>query len=177
MSLKVYCAISADVAPTCLQREAEDAGFKIDHHFPTSKGGAWTVYDNLFLSCDRCNHHKHDWWPRPEEQKQGVRFLNCCQEIDYGALLFENERGEIVCKDNEAAAIYHRRILKLNRPELVRLRLKRRRILEKIEETFFQSDTKFDEASRKIFLVRIELLKGLLEDLIPKIPLPSSPSP
>ena len=151
-----------------MQREAENEGFKIDHHFPTSKGGPWTDYENLFLSCDRCNHHKHDWWPSPEEQKAGARFLNCCREVDYGEQLFEDDNGEIIPRG--ATAIYHRRMLKLNRPDLVRQRFTRRKLLQELEENLFQIETEFDEQSRKLVLMKIDYLKLLLEDLIPKIP-------
>lgn len=154
----------------CMQREAEAEGFKIDHHFPTSRGGPWTDYTNLFLSCDRCNHHKHDWWPSPEDQRAGARFLNCCHEIDYGEQLFEDENGVIIPRG--PAATYHRRMLKLNRPDLVRLRIARRRLNDEIEHNFCQIETEFDDQSKKLLLMRIDYLKLLLEDLIPKIPSP-----
>ena len=120
----------------------------------------------------RCNHHKHDWWPSPQEQKADVRFLNCCHEIDYGEQLFEDEKGAIIPRG--PAATYHQRMLKLNRPDLVRLRIARRRLNDEIESEFCQIETEFDEQSKKLLLMRIDYLKLLLDDLIPEIPPPPS---
>jgi hypothetical protein len=96
--------------------------------------------------------------------------LNCCREVDYGEQLFEDDNGEIIPKG--APATYHRRMLKLNRPDLIRLRLKRKQLLQELEETHFQIDADFDEQSRKLILLKTDYLKSLLEDLIPRIPCP-----
>jgi len=126
-----------------MNREQEDEGFKIDHHFPTSKGEPHIHYDNLFLSCDRCNHHKIDWWPSPKEFQRGVRYLNCCIEIEYGQHIFEKMDGNLV--SNSPQGKYHIRMLKLSRPDLVRLRLKRRELLEKIHSSLHADTFNFTE--------------------------------
>jgi hypothetical protein len=154
----------------CMQREAEDEGFKIDHHWPTSKGGPWTNYENLFLSCDRCNHHKHDWWPPRDQQTAGARFLNCCKEVDYGDQLFEDDQGHIVNKGTGGPGAYHIRMLHLNRPDLVRMRLLRKKLFAAIEEEMLVTNTTFDAASRERFLELADKLKELMAALIPRIP-------
>ena len=146
-----------------MQREAEDEGFKIDHFFPTAKGGPWTAYTNLFLACDRCNQHKADNWPDVESRKSGVRYLNCCEEWDYGEHIFEREDG-IVFSDTVPGK-YHIVMLKLNRPDLVRLRLSRTRVVQELEETVVCYGGTFED-----FTAKTQILKQMLYELIPPIP-------
>ena len=146
-----------------MQREAEDEGFKIDHFFPTAKGGPWTHYANLFLSCDRCNQHKSDNWPTLEFRELGVRYLNCCEEIDYGEHIFERDDGSVFSET--IAGKYHILMLKLNRPDLIRLRRWRTSLVRELEATALHYGGSF-----KDFVAKTETLKQLLHELIPPIP-------
>ena len=152
----------------CMNRESEDEGFKIDHFWPTSKGGSFTDYLNLFLSCDRCNHHKWDHWPTRAERNLGIRFLNCCEETDYGDHIFERENGELYSETPEGR--YHIRMIFLNRPDLVRLRQKRRQFLAIVNAPVtgmnFGSEVE----------AKLAVLSKLLKELIPAIPRESTNS-
>jgi hypothetical protein len=144
-------------------QEAEDEGFKIDHFFPTAKGGPWTAYTNLFLACDRCNQHKSDNWPDLNARMAGVRYLNCCEEFDYGEHIFEGENG-VVFSDTVPGR-YHIVMLKLNRPDLVRLRLARTKVVQEIEQAVVFYGGMFDD-----FMAKTGALKQMLYELIPPIP-------
>ena len=71
----------------CLTHEASlggEANFSIDHHRPL--GGTYarpdleTVYTNLYWTCRECNENKADHWTSPEEEAQGFRWIDPCEE-------------------------------------------------------------------------------------------------
>src|SRR5712691_4203012 len=62
---------------------------EIDHFDPTIKGRKRHRYSNLFLASRYCNNKKWKNWPTANERAQGLRFLNCCEEWDYGEHIFE----------------------------------------------------------------------------------------
>jgi hypothetical protein len=97
---------------------------EIDHFDPTIPGRARNQYENLFLSSRFCNGRKQGNWPEPIERAKGVRFLNCCEELDYGKHIFEDPETHCVFGVT-AAGRYHIRILDLNAPHLVEERAER----------------------------------------------------
>ncbi len=147
-----------------------DESFQVDHFHPTSKGGSKTNYDNLFLSCVRCNGNKSDEWPKRDAFKGGIRFLNCCLEMDYGDQIFEDEKGFVV--PTTKAAEYHIVTINLNRPDLVRARLERRRLVTGLRERGVRASIKFGTSDVESLLAKLDELKDLISDLIPEIPLP-----
>ena len=71
-----------------LQRVGGIGGMDIDHFNPLLKQPARNQYSNLLLATRHCNGKKGKRWPTEEQQKLGLRFLNPCEEIDYGVHLF-----------------------------------------------------------------------------------------
>jgi len=64
---------------------------EVDHFDPRKKLDEIQKYPNLFLATRHCNGAKRDRWPNNHERKLGVRFLNCCSEVDYGIHIFEDQ--------------------------------------------------------------------------------------
>ncbi len=98
-----------------------DAGAEltIDHFHPQSLGGPDTP-DNLVYSCHRCNEYKADYWPssadtpalwNPRHESHDKHFTLLAD----GTLYTETATGAFTL-----------RRLRLNRPPLVALRLRRR---------------------------------------------------
>jgi len=107
--------------------KASDREMQIDHFDPRQKKNRIQVYANLFLADAHCNGTKSDTWPDKEESDNGLRFLNCCEEQDYGHCIFEDpETHELV--GTTPAAIYHIEMIDLNAPHLVDNRRRRAEI-------------------------------------------------
>ncbi len=69
----------------CLSHEffmGGEAGFEIDHYRPQNgtypRPDLVTEYSNLYWSCGECNSNKGDIWPSPEDESQGLRFIDPC---------------------------------------------------------------------------------------------------
>ena len=69
-----------------------DGSLDVDHFDPREKRNYLQRYNNLFLASPHCNGRKSDFWPTVSEERQGIRFLNCCKEYDYGKHIFEDPR-------------------------------------------------------------------------------------
>jgi hypothetical protein len=93
----------------------------VDHHNPTLSDATKNNYNNLFLTTRHCNGKKSNNWPSTEQQKLGIRFLNPCEEIDYGVHIFEDPDTFEVWGETPPGR-YHIRILDLNAPHLVKER-------------------------------------------------------
>ena len=63
---------------------------EVDHFDPTLEGEERNAYSNLLLATRHCNLAKGDRWPNEEDRAAGIRFLNPCEEQDYGVHLFED---------------------------------------------------------------------------------------
>src|SRR5271165_2628222 len=86
---------------------------EIDHFNPRLTGASRHRYHNLMWSTRLCNNAKRDYWPNSAERKMGVRFLNPCEEWDYGVCVFEYPlTHELIGKT--PAARYHIKMLQLN---------------------------------------------------------------
>jgi len=101
--------------------EESDAGgeLTIDHYQPKAKGGDDSL-DNLLYCCSRCNQYKLDYWPirtgdpplwNPRHASASAHFI----ELDDGKLHPLTVVGEITLTR-----------LRLNRPQLVAHRLRKR---------------------------------------------------
>lgn len=68
----------------CLLPELKAAGeenFEIDHREPKSKFPLKIAeYTNLYYSCHPCNHIKGNHWPSENLIKQGVTYLDHCND-------------------------------------------------------------------------------------------------
>jgi len=71
------------------------------------------------LQLQKCDH-----WPTKTEASDGCRFLNPCEEMDYGEQIFEDPDTHRLV-GTTPAAIWHIRICALNADPLVNEREKR----------------------------------------------------
>ncbi len=94
--------------------------FELDHFRPKSLFHS-LLHDffNLYYTCHRCNHRKHDSWPNTELEAAGYRFIDYCRE-HFSAHFQETDDGRWHPLTN--AATYTLEKLDLNRPHLVRIR-------------------------------------------------------
>ena len=107
----------------CLLPELEAAGesnFELDHFRPKSKfPHLRRDFHNLYWSCSVCNGNKWNWWPSPERERQGIRFVDFCQDNFHDH--FRISRGFWIPLSD--AAKYTEQIIKLNSPHLIAKRL------------------------------------------------------
>lgn len=149
----------------CMRHIGTETEMQIDHFDPRKKKDKIQVYDNLFLSDAHCNGAKQNMWPTDEEQRLGCRFLNCCDEQDYGESIFEDPRThELV--GTTPAAIYHIDAIDLNDPELIDARKRRSVIFARLG--ILKQKLKDDPKMKQI----VDQLRDDLECLIPDIPPP-----
>jgi hypothetical protein len=97
---------------------------EVDHFNPTLKHTARNAYSNLYPAIRHCNGKKHANWPDAAMKKAGIRFLNPCEEFDYGSKIFEHPITHRLVGTTPAAR-YHIRVLDLNAPFLTHARKKR----------------------------------------------------
>ena len=136
---------------------------EIDHFNPKRKNDYIQDYENLFLSTRHCNGAKRNRWPTNDERRKGIRFLNCCEEMDFGVHIFEDpDTHELVGVTPQGK--YHVRSCDLNAPHLVEERAERANLKSILEE-------------RAVFLKRgwelpgeLQALKQVLATMIPSIP-------
>ncbi len=98
-----------------------DAGgeLTVDHYRPGSRGGT-DHPDNLIYACSRCNLYKHDYWP---ESADVPRLWNPRRE-SLSAHFVERPDGTLEPRSSTGA--FTLRKLRLNRPQLVAHRYRRR---------------------------------------------------
>ena len=107
-----YCGVS----------ETECGGeLTIDHFRPVSAGGD-DGDNNLVYCCFRCNGYKADFHPSPDDIKHGFQLLHPL--IDSSASHFQQDRTGLLVPLTAQGA-FHLKLLHLNRPLLVELRLLR----------------------------------------------------
>jgi hypothetical protein len=136
----------------------------VDHFDPTLTQPARNNYQNLFLATRHCNGKKGDNWPTPSQRRQGLRFLNPCEEVDYGVHLFEDPDTFEIWGATPAGR-YHVRMLDLNADHLVLERRRRHelRALQKAPQIVTATGKKSDA------LIGIVAFKNEVEQMIPPI--------
>jgi len=129
-----------------MQHETRAGGLlDIDHFDPRQKRDSIQDYNNLFLATRFCNGKKGKRWPTKAEKDAGCRFLNPCEEIDYGEHIFEDPNShELV--GVSLAAKWHIRMLGLNAPHFVRERAERARNLALIRSVPINIKVSIDHA-------------------------------
>jgi hypothetical protein len=149
-------------------QKVEGRTAEVDHFDPRKKSDKTQDYDNLFLSSRHCNGSKWHTWPSIEQQKKGIRFLNCCQEDDYGVCIFEDKKSHELIGTTPAAK-WHILNLDLNAAFLVKERRKRAEIMDLLSRSV-QIKTAPSNATLQLLSDTLSALKSAKEDLIPDIP-------
>jgi len=146
-----------------------DREMQVDHFNPRKKNKKIQAYSNLFLSDAHCNGTKSDIWPSKEQQAKGLHLLNCCEEYDYGNVIFEDsETHELV--GTTPAAIYHIEVIDLNAQHLVDERRKRSELRSLLTRPAYLDIKNKPE----VYEISKALQKISKEDFIPYIPPPPS---
>lgn len=151
---------------------------EVDHFNPKLTGAERHRYENLFLATRHCNLAKRDHWPTDEDLAAGIRFLNPCEEQDYGVHLFEDPATHELVGVTPAGR-WHIEILLLNASHLVEERRRRTRfqqlqsgmaaLVSRLEE---HADPVEPDRRQAILdlIQRIDLHSEELEVMIPEIP-------
>jgi len=135
---------------------------EVDHFNPRRKKADVQKYTNLFLASRHCNGAKGNHWPSHNEQKRGIRFLDCTTEPDYDVHILEDpDTHEVVGVTPEG--IFHVRQCDLNDPWLIEERKERSELWKEFESEKFRTvaGLQLPEAYAK--------LKAQIEKMIPKI--------
>jgi hypothetical protein len=152
-----------------LRHEQQAGGLthmEVDHFNPTLPNRLRNKYSNLFLSTRHCNLKKRAYWPLAVDQKKGIRFLNCCEEMDYGVHIFENpETHELV--GVTPAGRYHILACNLNADHLITERMERSLLLNLLARTVAIVRPNTDLRSLR---VNLQLLTTIVDRMIPPIP-------
>jgi len=75
-----------------LLRDTGEVSMKVDHFNPRHKKRKFHKYSNLMLASEHANTFKGNKWPTKSQRADGLRFLNPCEELDYGSTLLRNGR-------------------------------------------------------------------------------------
>ena len=97
---------------------------------------------------------------------KGIRFLNCCEEWDYGVHLFEDTQTHRLFGSTPAGR-YHIRMCDLNAPHFVRERRERYALSELLTT---RNAVIRDLATGLQLLNLMRLLNGIVSRMIPSIP-------
>jgi hypothetical protein len=148
----------------------EHAGqLEVDHFDPRKKKELIQDYNNLFPVSRQCNGKKSNHWPSKAEEKAGCRFLNPCEEMDYGEQIFEDSVTHHLVGVTPAAR-WHIRICGLNGERLVAERTKRAEYWDLLNNKPMMAKTTLQEAGELI-----RKFKDLVKLMIPAIaPPPTS---
>lgn len=142
----------------------------IDHFDPRTKHDLVQDYDNLFPATTHCNLAKGSRWPSEEESRKGIRFLNCCEEQDYGEQMFEDANTHRLV-GTTAAARWHIRQCDLNAPHLVRERELRARFRRLLESTPCAWQGQLGRHRPRVTFL-LQALREEVDRMIPPIPPP-----
>ncbi|MBC8229859.1 HNH endonuclease [bacterium] len=111
----------------CTIREEDYGGqLNTDHYRPISRGGT-NERDNLVYCCTRCNQYKGDFWPTAEDLAAGHRILHTHQD-DLTLHFREETDGRLT--GLTVTGQFHIHKLRLNRPGLIALRVRRRKMAQ-----------------------------------------------
>ena len=148
----------------CMRHIGTKTEMQVDHFDPRRKKAKVQIYANLFLSDAHCNEAKKNMWPTDKEIAQGYRFLNCCDEVDYGNVIFENpDTHELV--GTTSAAIYHIEAIDLNDPGLIEERKFRSDMRKKV--SFLQDRLKNDSDVAPVLAKLCSDISKYIPDIAP----------
>ena len=146
-----------------MQHHERCGKLEVDHFDPRKKKDLIQRYDNLFPASRHCNGKKSDQWPKKAEAAVGCRFLNPCEEMDYGEQIFEDTDSHRLV-GTTPAAVWHIRICALNSDHLVNERAKRAKYINQLRNKSIRIKRAFSEVGKLIGSLRAEV-----EKMIPEI--------
>ncbi len=135
---------------------------QVDHFNPRLTGKKKNHYTNLFPATAHCNRSKWDTWPTKADEGAGLRFLNCCEELDYGKHIFEDPITHKVFGITPAGR-YHVRYCDLNDSIYILERKNRAEIGKLISDTI--ATVKHVEASMALVKKLAEIKEKLISDI------------
>jgi hypothetical protein len=139
---------------------------EVDHFNPRLSGQLRHRYANLYLASRHCNNSKRQHWPTAAQIKEGLRFLDCCREWDYGEHIFEEPVTHRVYGVTPAGK-YHVRMCDLNAPHLIG----ERRTRSQLRLVLTSSPAIIRDLEKTLELSNLlKLLNDIADRLIPPIP-------
>ncbi len=139
---------------------------EVDHFNPRLPERLRDQYRNLYLASRHCNNSKRQYWPTVGQMKEGIRFLDCCREWDYGAHIFEDPVTHRV-NGVTPAGKYHVRMCDLNAPHFIA----ERRIRSQLRLVLTSSPAIIHDLAKGLEVTNLlDLLDEITERLIPPIP-------
>lgn len=151
-----------------MQHQSRSGPFEVDHFDPRKKNDLIQDYNNLFPASRHCNGKKWEHWPSKAELAAGCRFLNPCEEMDYGDQIFEDPQSNELIGITPAAT-WHIRICGLNADHLIEERRRRAKYWRTLQNRAIRLKTNVPhETARQL----IENFREEVELMIPKVPPP-----
>lgn len=148
-----------------MQHFSRAGKLEVDHFDPRQKKELIQDYNHLFPASRHCNGKKSDTWPNRGEAAAGCRFLNPCEEVDYGEQIFEDPVTHRLV-GTTPAAVWHIRVCALNADHLVHERKRRAEHLKTLSK---KGVRQVKGSQREV----TELIKNFREEvglMIPEIP-------
>ena len=155
----------SDRCAYCMRHIGTETEMHVDHFDPRQKNNKVQIYSNLFLADAHCNSAKSNIWPTADEITQGCRFLNCCDEEDYGKVIFEDPTTHELI-GTSPAAIYHIEMIDLNDPGLIDDRRFRADLIAKLEYVKEKAKNNLE------IMQAVNKLSAMAQETIPDIPAP-----
>ena len=149
-----------------MQHSRSVGNLTVDHFDPRRKRDYLQDYRNLFPSTFHCNRAKSNNWPTKQELELGCRFLNPCEENDYGETIFEDLQTHKLIGTTRAAT-WHIRMCGLNAQHLIderAMRSEHYKRLRAIPIAFHGDHQAVADMARGY--------RELIETMIPEIPAP-----
>jgi hypothetical protein len=148
-----------------MQHHSRAGSLEVDHFDPRRKKDVTQDYNNLFPASRHCNGKKSDIWPTKAEQSAGCRFLNPCEEMDYGEQIFEDPATHRL-HGTTPAAVWHIRVCGLNADHLIHERARRSEYWATIKST----PVRRIKSDHPDLLGLIEMFREELQLMIPEVP-------
>lgn len=154
-----------------MQHQERAGLLEVDHFDPRAKSKNPQNYENLFPVSRHCNCRKSDHWPTAIEAAAGCRFLNPCEEWDYGHQIFEDSASHRLV-GTTPAAIWHIRMCGLNADHLINERSKRAEYTSQLKHRAIRAKHSMERLPELIASFRREV-----EVMIPEIASPPAGTP
>lgn len=139
----------------------------IDHFDPRKKGDFIQQYGNLFWATRHCNGANWKCWPSATEQALGLRYLNPCEEQDYGEHILEDPGTHLLVGVTPTGK-YHIRMCDLNADHFVAERRERAEIWELLRTAMTVKRNQMPELTADL----AGALRKQAENMIPEFPHP-----